>query len=290
MAPLFPPEPPREPAQAPETDRRAEREAARRRRTRRGQTIAAISTVVVLGGLAALILTSPGWPEVRDTFFNWEVFKESFPDVLDGFWLDVRLFLIVEVAVLALGLVVALVRTLGIPALFPLRILATVYTDVFRGIPTILLVYLIGFGIPALQLSGLPTEPVVLGGIALTLSYGAYVAEVFRAGLQSVHWGQRDAALAIGLTEAQAQRHVILPQAVRRVGPPLLNDFIALQKDVALISIIGPQEAFRIAQIQSASDFNYTPLIAAALLYLCVTVPLARVLDIWSRRRGEIHA
>ena len=290
MAPLFPPEPPREPAQAPGADRRAEREAARRRRTRRGQAIAAISTVVVLGGLAALILTSPGWPEVRDTFFNWQVFKESFPDVLDGFWLDVRLFLIVEVAVLALGLVVALVRTLGIPALFPLRILATVYTDVFRGIPTILLVYLIGFGIPALQLSGLPTEPVVLGGIALTLSYGAYVAEVFRAGLQSVHWGQRDAALAIGLTEAQAQRHVILPQAVRRVGPPLLNDFIALQKDVALISIIGPQEAFRIAQIQSASDFNYTPLIAAALLYLCVTVPLARVLDIWSRRRGEIHA
>ena len=290
MAPLFPPEPPREPAQAPEADRRAEREAARRRRTRRGQAIAAISTVVVLGGLAVLILTSPGWPEVRDTFFNWEVFKESFPDVLDGFWLDVRLFLIVEVAVLALGLVVALVRTLGIPALFPLRILATVYTDVFRGIPTILLVYLIGFGIPALQLGGLPTEPVVLGGIALTLSYGAYVAEVFRAGLQSVHWGQRDAALAIGLTEAQAQRHVILPQAVRRVGPPLLNDFIALQKDVALISIIGPQEAFRIAQIQSASDFNYTPLIAAALLYLCVTVPLARVLDIWSRRRGEIHA
>ena len=290
MAPLFPPEPPREPAQAPGADRRAEREAARRRRTRRGQAIAAISTVVVLGGLAVLILTSPGWPEVRDTFFNWEVFKESFPDVLDGFWLDVRLFLIVEVAVLALGLVVALVRTLGIPALFPLRILATVYTDVFRGIPTILLVYLIGFGIPALQLSGLPTEPVVLGGIALTLSYGAYVAEVFRAGLQSVHWGQRDAALAIGLTEAQAQRHVILPQAVRRVGPPLLNDFIALQKDVALISIIGPQEAFRIAQIQSASDFNYTPLIAAALLYLCVTVPLARVLDIWSRRRGEIHA
>ncbi len=244
----------------------------------------------MLGGLAALALTSPGWPEVRDTFFNWEVFKESFPDVLDGFWLDVKLFLIVEVAVLALGLMVALIRTVRVAALFPLRILATVYTDVFRGIPTILLVYLIGFGIPALQLSGLPTEPVVLGGIALTLSYGAYVAEVFRAGLQSVHRGQRDAALAIGLTEGQALRYVILPQAVRRVGPPLLNDFIALQKDVALVSIIGPQEAFRIAQIQSASDFNYTPLLAAALLYLGVTLPLARVLDIWSRRRGEIHA
>ena len=290
MAPLFPPEPPRERATSPGTGRRAEREAARRRKTRRGQAIAAISTVVVLGGLAALALTSPGWSEVRDTFFNWEVFKESFPDVLDGFWLDVRMFLIVEVAVLAIGLLVALVRTVRVAALFPLRILATVYTDVFRGIPTILLVYLIGFGIPALQLSGLPTEPVVLGGIALALSYGAYVAEVFRAGVQSVHRGQRDAALAIGLTEGQALRYVILPQAVRRVGPPLLNDFIALQKDVALISIIGPQEAFRIAQIQSASDFNYTPLLAAALLYLAVTLPLARVLDIWSRRRGEIHA
>lgn len=290
MAPLFPPEPPREPAKAPGGDRRAEREAGRRQRARRGQAIAAISTVVVLGGLAALILTSPGWSEVRDTFFNWEVFKDSFPDVLDGFWLDVRMFLVVEVAVLALGLLVALVRTVRAAALFPLRILATVYTDVFRGIPTILLVYLIGFGIPALQLGGLPTDPVVLGGIALTLSYGAYVAEVFRAGVQSVHRGQRDAALAVGLKEGQALRHVILPQAVRRVGPPLLNDFIALQKDVALISIIGPQEAFRIAQIQSASDFNYTPLLAAALLYLAVTLPLARLLDIWSRRRGEIHA
>ena len=290
MAPLFPPEPPREPAGSSGLDRRAEREAARHRQARRGAAIAAISTVVVLGGLAALALTSPGWPDVRDTFFNWEVFKESFPDILDGFWLDVRMFLIVEVAVLALGLLVALVRTARAAALFPLRILATVYTDVFRGIPTILLVYLIGFGIPALQLSGLPTEPVILGGIALTLSYGAYVAEVFRAGVQSVHRSQRDAALAVGLTEGQALRYVILPQAVRRVGPPLLNDFIALQKDVALISIIGPQEAFRIAQIQSAADFNYTPLLAAALLYLSVTVPLARLLDIWSRRRGEIHA
>ena len=290
MAPLFPPEPPREPPGSPGGDRRSEREAARRRKARRGQAIAAVSTVVVLGGLAALALTSPGWPDVRDTFFSWDHFSDSFPDVLDGFWLDVRMFLVVELAVLALGLVVALVRTVRIAALFPLRLLATVYTDVFRGIPTILLVYLIGFGIPALQLGGLPTDPVVLGGIALTLSYGAYVAEVFRAGVQSVHRGQRDAALAVGLTEGQALRHVILPQGVRRVGPPLLNDFIALQKDVALISIIGPQEAFRIAQIQSAAEFNYTPLLAAALLYLAVTLPLARVLDIWSRRRGEIHA
>jgi polar amino acid transport system permease protein len=259
--------------------RRAAREAARARRNRRGQAIAAISSVVVLGGLVALVLTSPGWPEVRDTFFSWTAFKDSFPRVLEGFWLDVRLFLIVEAVVLVLGLVVALVRTSGAPALFPLRLLAAAYCDVFRGIPVIMLVYLVGFGIPALQLEGLPTDPVVLGGAALALSYGAYVAEVYRAGIVSVHRGQRDAALAIGLTEGQALRYVILPQAVRRVGPPLLNDFISLQKDVALISILGPQEAFRIAQVDASSTFNYTPLIAAALLYLCVTVPLARVVD-----------
>jgi polar amino acid transport system permease protein len=271
-------------------DRRAERALFRRRRARRGQAIAAISSVVVLGGLAVLILTSPGWPEVRDTFFSWSAFKDAFPDVLDGFWLDVRMFLVIEVAVLILGLIVALVRTLGIPALFPLRLLAIVYVDVFRGIPTILLVYLVGFGIPALQLSGLPTDPVVLGGIALTLSYGAYVAEVYRAGVESIHPGQRQAGLAVGLTEGQALRHVIMPQAVRRVGPPLLNDFIALQKDVALVSILGVVEGFREAQIIAASTFNYTPLIAAAMLYLAVTLPLARFLDRWGRVRGQARS
>ena len=260
-------------------DRRAAREAAKRQRARRGQAIAAASSVVVLGGLTALALTSPGWTNVRDTFFSWSAFKDSFPDVLSAFWLDVKMFCVIEVAVLILGLVVAVIRTSRAPALFPLRLLAAVFVDLFRGVPVILLVYLVGFGIPALELSGLPTDPVVLGGMALTLSYSAYVAEVYRAGIASIHRGQRDAALAIGLTEGQALRHVILPQAVRRVGPPLLNDFIALQKDVALVSILGIVEAFRQAQIIAASTFNYTPLVAAALLYLCVTVPLARILD-----------
>jgi polar amino acid transport system permease protein len=259
--------------------RRAARAAAKRKRARRGQAIAAISSVVVLGGLAALALTSPGWPNVRDTFFSWSAFKSSFPDILSAFWIDVKLFMIVEVAVLILGLVVALIRTSRAPALFPLRLLAAVFVDFFRGVPVILLVYLVGFGIPALELSGLPTNPLVLGGIALTLSYSAYVGEVYRAGIASIHRGQRDAALAIGLTEGQALRHVIVPQAVRRVGPPLLNDFIALQKDVALVSILGVVEAFRQAQIIASSTFEYTPLLAAALLYLCVTVPLARILD-----------
>jgi polar amino acid transport system permease protein len=261
------------------SDRRLEREAARRRQQRRGQAVAAVSTVVVIGGLAVWILTSPGWPVVRETFFSWSIFKQAFPEVLEGFWLDVKLFVAVEIAVLIVGLAIALIRTSRLPALFPLRLLGTVYVDVFRGFPTILLVYLVGFGIPALELTGLPTDPIVLGGIALTLSYSAYVAEVYRAGIGSVHRGQRDAALAIGLTDGQAMRHVILPQAVRRVAPPLLNDFVALQKDVALVSILGPQEAFRIAQIVQYETFNFTPLIAAALLYLAVTIPLARVVD-----------
>jgi polar amino acid transport system permease protein len=261
------------------SDRRLEREAVKRRHHRRGQAIAAASTVVVIGGLAAWILTSPGWPVVRETFFSWSIFKQAFPEVLEGFWLDVKLFVVVEIAVLVVGLVIALLRTSRAPALFPLRLLGIVFVDLFRGFPTILLVYLVGFGVPALELTGLPTDPVVLGGIALTLSYSAYVAEVYRAGIRSVHRGQRDAALAVGLTDGQAMRHVVLPQAVRRVAPPLLNDFVALQKDVALVSILGPAEAFRIAQIVQYKTFNFTPLIAAALLYLAITVPLARVVD-----------
>jgi polar amino acid transport system permease protein len=261
------------------SDRRLEREAVKRRHHRRGQAIAAASTVVVIGGLAAWILTSPGWPVVRETFFSWSIFKQAFPEVLEGFWLDVKLFVVVEIAVLVVGLVIALLRTSRAPALFPLRLLGIVFVDLVRGFPTILLVYLVGFGVPALELTGLPTDPVVLGGIALTLSYSAYVAEVYRAGIRSVHRGQRDAALAVGLTDGQAMRHVVLPQAVRRVAPPLLNDFVALQKDVALVSILGPAEAFRIAQIVQYKTFNFTPLIAAALLYLAITVPLARVVD-----------
>jgi polar amino acid transport system permease protein len=262
-------------------DRRAERAAAKRKRARRGQAISVTSSVVVLGGLAALAVTSPGWSSVRETFFSSSAFGDAFGDVLSGFWLDVKMFVVIELVVLALGLVIALVRTSRAPALFPLRFLAAAFIDLFRGIPTILLIYLVGFGIPALQLKGLPSDPVVLGGIALSLSYGAYVAEVYRAGIASVHRSQRDAALAIGLTEGQALRFVVLPQAVRRVGPPLLNDFISLQKDVALVSVLGVIEAYRAASIISQSTFNYTPLLAAALLYLAVTVPLARIVDRW---------
>ena len=265
-------------------DRRAARVAARRRRARRDSAVATVSTVVALGALAAVLLTSKGWPSVRDTFFSWHSFRTSFPDVLKGFWLDVRIFMVVELVVLAFGLAIALARTSQSPALAPLRLLGTVFVDVLRGVPTILVVYLVGFGVPALELTGVPSDPVLLGGAALALSYSAYVAEVYRAGIDSVHPSQKAAALAIGLTGRQALRHVVLPQAIRRVVPPLLNDFISLQKDVALVSILGPLEAFRVAQIQASSNFEYTPLLAAALLYLCVTVPLARIVDRLQRR------
>jgi polar amino acid transport system permease protein len=271
-------EPGRRSAAAP-LSRRLERAAAKRAADRRNALIAVLSSVVVIGGLAALVLTSPGWPRVRETFFSWTEFKNAFPEVLDGFWLDIKVFMVVEVAVLIIALGLALIRVNRSAGLFPVRLLATVWVDVFRGVPTVMLVYLVGFGVPALELNGLPTDVVVLGGIALTLSYSGYVSEVYRAGIESVHKGQTDAALSVGLTQTQTMRHVVLPQAVRRVGPPLLNDFVALQKDVALISILGPQEAFRVAQIFQGENFNYTPIIAAAMLYLLITIPLARLVD-----------
>jgi polar amino acid transport system permease protein len=259
--------------------RQQERAQERARRARRDTLVATVSTVVLVGALVAAIVTSKGWPTVRSTFFSWESLRTSFPEVLSGFWLDVKLFVVVEVIVFVVGLLIALARVSASPALAPLRLLGAVFVDVLRGIPTILVVYLIGFGVPALELSGVPSDPVVLGGAALALSYSAYVAEVYRAGIDSIHPSQRFAALAIGLTGRQSLRFVVLPQAVRRVVPPLLNDFISLQKDVALVSILGPLEAFRVAQIEASSNFEYTPLVAAALLYLCVTVPLARLVE-----------
>ncbi len=267
---------------------KADRTREHRRRAQRSITISAISTIVVIGGLVTYVLTSPGWPSVKAQFFSASIFGATFGSVLRGFWLDVKMFLIIEVGVLALGLLIALIRTVQAPVLFPLRLLAVIYVDVLRGIPTILFVYLVGFAVPGLQLKGVPSSPVLLSGIALAMCYSAYVSEVFRAGLESVHPSQFAAALALGLTPVQALRHVVIPQAVRRVIPPLLNDFIALQKDVALVSIIGPQEAFRVAQIFAASQFNYTPLMAAAALYLCVTIPLTRIVDrLQARSRRE---
>jgi polar amino acid transport system permease protein len=276
-------------AAIPASERRLEREAAKRRRARRGAAIAALSSLLIIGGFAALVLTSSGWPEVRETFFSWSEFKNAFPEVLDGFWLDVKVFMGVEAAVLVIALVLALVKISSSAGLFPLRLLSIVFVDISRGIPTVLMVYLIGFGVPALQIVKPAPDPAILGAIALTISYSGYVAEVYRAGIRSVHRGQHDAALAVGLTHSQAMRLVILPQGIRRVAPPLLNDFISLQKDAALISIIGPIEAFRAAQILQGENFNFTPLIAAALLYLAVTVPLARIVDRMGGSEGAVR-
>ena len=233
----------------------------------------------MLGGLAALILTSPGWTAVRKQYFSLYWFRHSIGSIASHFLLDVEVFMVVEAVVLVLALLVALCRSARAPALFPLKLIATVYTDLFRGIPTLIVMYLFGFGVPALGLTGVPTSVTFWGGAGLALSYSAYVAEVYRAGIESVHGGQMAASLAVGLTRAQAMRHVIVPQAIRRVLPPLLNDFISLQKDVVLLSVLGIIEAFRQAEIIQSFNFNYTPLVACALLYICITIPLARILD-----------
>ncbi|MBX6382914.1 MAG: amino acid ABC transporter permease [Microbispora sp.] len=266
------------------SERQRRREAELRARGRRSTSVATASTIVALVALVAGITASPGWPRVRETFFSPKAFVEALPDVLSGFLLNIKIFLIAEVFILAVGLLVALVRSLRAPVFFPLRALAVLYTDLFRGIPTILLIYLVGFGVPALRLQGTPSDPVTLGIIALVLSYGAYVAEVFRAGIESVHPSQRAAARSLALTHGQTMRYVVLPQAVRNVIPPLLNDFVSLQKDSSLVSVLGPLEAVRQAQIHVASSFNYTPYLVAALLFILLTVPMARFTDHLSAR------
>ncbi|WP_311922651.1 amino acid ABC transporter permease [Microbispora sp. H10836] len=261
------------------SERQRRREADLRARGRRSMSVATASTIVVVVTLIVVVTSSPGWPRVQELFFSPEAFVAALPDVLRGFLLNIKIFLIAEPLILVVGLLVALVRGLRAPVFFPLRALAVLYTDVFRGIPTILLVYLVGFGIPALQLQGAPSDPVTLGIIALVLSYGAYVAEVFRSGIESVHPSQRAAARSLALSHGQTMRHVVLPQAVRRVIPPLLNDFTSLQKDTALVAVLGPLEALRQAQIHAASSFNYTPYLVAALLFILLTVPMARFTD-----------
>jgi polar amino acid transport system permease protein len=264
--------------------RQVERDALRRRMRLRSATVATIATVAVLGLLVLAVTTSPGWPRVRETFFSWEHAKASFPAVLEGFGKNVLLFLLAEPIILVVGALVAVVRSTTSAALFPLRLLATFYTDLFRGVPTLLVVYIAGFGIPALQLQGVTTNTFWLGLAALVASYGAYVAEVFRAGIDSIHPSQIASADALGLSHGQAMRYVVLPQATRRVVPPLLNDFISLQKDTALLSAIFVFEALFTAQDYGAFNFNYTPLVVVAVLFVALTIPLARFTD-WLGRR-----
>ena len=252
----------------------------------RNVTIALISTAVFFAVLVLVITNSSGWPEVKTAFFNPTVFRESFPEVLRAFWLNIKIFCVAEVFILAFALVIAVIRSLPGPVFFPIRALAIVYTDFFRGIPTILLIFILGFGVPALGLSGVPTSALVWATVALIIIYSAYVAEVYRAGIESVHPSQDAAARSLGLTRAQSLRYVVVPQAVRRVVPPLLNDFIGLQKDTALVALIGPVEAFRQAQIDTSATFNFTPYVAAALIFVAFTIPLARLTD-WLNERSR---
>jgi polar amino acid transport system permease protein len=245
----------------------------------RSTAIAALSTVVFFGVIALLVVTSPGWDQVKEQFFDWQVFKESIRAIAPRLWVNVKIFCVAEVVILVFALFVAVLRSLSGPVFFPVRLLATAYTDFFRGVPTILVIYLLGFGVPALQLSGVPKSEFFWGTVALVLVYSAYVSEVYRAGIESVHPSQEAAARSLGLSRAQSLRFVVVPQAVRRVVPPLLNDFIGLQKDTALVALIGPVEAFRQSQIEVSRNFDYTPYLATALLFVLLTIPLARLTD-----------
>jgi polar amino acid transport system permease protein len=250
----------------------------------RAALIAAASTVIFIAVALWAILTSEAWPAVQKQFFNWDHFVVVFPEVLGGFWLDIKMFLFAEVVILAFALAIAMIRSLRGPAFFPLRAIAVIFIDLIRGIPVILLILLLGFGIPALQLPGVPRGALFWGLTAIIISYSAYTAEVYRAGIESVHESQRMSARSLGLTQGQTLRYVLVPQAIRNVIPALLNGFVSLQKDVALVLILGIREAVREADIYAASTFNYTGYIAAALLFLSVSVPVARFTDWYTER------
>ena len=273
-----------EPAAFQPSDIEMSRRSARRSINRRNILIATTSSVIVLGFLVALVITSPGWISLRDTFFKWAYGVEILPKVLLGFMTNAALTLIAGSVVALLGLALALIRTSRAPALLPFRILATAYVDIFRGIPMLLVILLVGFGIPALQIPGVTNDVLILGTIAVIITYSAYVAEVIRSGILTVHPSQRAAARSLGLSHGQTLRHVVLPQALRRVTPPLLNDLVALIKDTGLVSILGVTDAIRAAQIQTAKTFNYTPYVMAALIFLAVTIPLTRWTDRALRR------
>lgn len=258
---------------------RIARETARRRAARRSTYSAAASTLAVSVILILAVTSAPGWPRVQTSFFSWEYAVESLPLILQGLWLNLRVLLICSVIIMIVGLLLALARTSKSPVLFPLRALAAGYTDLFRGLPLLLVILLLGLGVPGLRLQGIPNDVVFLGALALIFTYSAYVAEVLRAGIESVHPTQRMAARALGLSQFQTLRHVILPQAVRRVTPPLLNDVVSLQKDSGLISVLGAMDAIKAAQIVTAKSFNFTPYVVAGVLFVLLTIPLTRVTD-----------
>jgi polar amino acid transport system permease protein len=259
----------------------------------RSTIVALVSTVVVFAALGFLVVNAPGWEEVQVSFFNGAVFAESLPDIVAAFAVNVQLFLIAEVLILGFGLLLAVLRSLPGPVLFPVRLMATAYTDIFRALPGVLVIYILGFGMPGLGIDAIPKDPFFWAVVSLTLIYSAYVSEVYRAGIESIHPSQEAAARSLGLSRIQSLRYVIVPQAIRRVIPPLLNDFIGLQKDTVLVSYVGVVEIFRQSYIKQAGNFNFTPYIATALVFLVVTIPLARLTDLLvarDRRRAAAGA
>lgn len=270
------------------SERQQERDAYRQARTRRSTLVAVVSTIALVAVAVLALTSSPGWPRVKASFFDWDVATASFPAILRGLWLNIRVMAVSAVFIVIFAMILALARTLRGPVFYPVRALATGYVDVFRGLPLILVLLLVGFGLPGLRLQGIPTSAVWLGGLALVLTYSAYVAEVFRAGIESIHPSQVAAARSLGLTHAQAMRHVVLPQAVRRVVPPLLNDLVALSKDSGLISILGAIDAVRAAQIETARYANFTPYVVAGVLFVALTIPLTRFTDAFAKRSGWV--
>lgn len=265
------------------------RRAFRRRRAVRAGLIAGISTVAVIGLLVGVVGSSQGWKKLQAGFFDVSYGWQVLPDVASGLWLNMRLWVVAEACILVLALMVALARTLRGPIFFPLRAASVMYTDLFRGLPMILVLMLFGFGMPKLKLPGLPTDALFWGCVALVLSYSAYVSEVFRAGIESIHPSQRAASRSLGLKHGQTMRYVVVPQAIRRVMPPLLNDAVSLMKDTGLISILGVvYDAVLQAKIHQSMTFNYTPYVVAGLLFVIVTIPLTRFTDYVARRQGWV--
>lgn len=259
------------------------RRTFRRRQTRRSILVGVVSTVVLAVALVLTLAGSPGWARVQETFFDPQVALASLPRILEGLWLNIQVLVVASAGVLVVALLLATLRTLRGPVFFPVRALAAGYTDLFRGMPLIIVLYLVGYGVPGLDFfQRMPAA--FWGTIALILTYSAYVAEVFRAGIESVHPSQRLAARSLGLSHAQAMRRVVLPQAVRRVTPALMNDFVAMQKDVGLISVLGAVDAVRAAQIETAHYFNFTPYVVAGLLFVLLAWPTIRLTDWLSAR------
>jgi polar amino acid transport system permease protein len=267
-----------------ELDRRAFRLSRKRK-----STLVAFGSTIAFAVIAWLsLVNSPGWPRVQQSFFDLDTAVAALPAVLNGLWLNLRVLLFSAIGVLVVGLSLALLRTLRSPIFTPIRLLVRGYVDLFRGLPLIIVLYLVGFGIPGLRLEFLGRIPVeVLGTLALTLTYSAYVAEVFRAGIEAVHPSQRLAARSLGLSYGQTMRLVVLPQAFRKVAPPLMNDFVSLQKDVGLISVLGAVDAVRGAQIEVAQFANFTPYVVAGLLFVLLAIPTVRAADYITSRLAK---